>query len=259
VFAVPLLPVGRVNGSPGASPGSRLTAWAGSIHFATAQQATQWFNSYWQAIQPSVVAAAQAGAEQMAIGTEFQLLEAASPVLWELLIQRVHDDFPGNLTYDTNWSSLSGSIPAWMHDPLLSAIGISAYFPLTQTPHRLAPAALPALWSAAIRTRIDAFARQLGKPVLLSDIGRRNSVAARYEPWTQTPHAPADPPEQAAACNAALQNTMHAAYTMRIYFWAWSYPFYQPKNRPAAHVLFQSYGTCAATPVEGSAEQSEMP
>ena len=146
-----------------------------------------------------------------------------------------------------------------MHDPLLSAIGISAYFPLTQTPHRLAPAALPALWSAAIRTRIDAFARQLGKPVLLSEIGYRNSVDALYQPWTQTTHAPADPQEQAAAYNAALQNSMHDPYIMGIYFWAWSYPVYQPNNLPAAHVLFQWYGTCAATPVEGSTEQSEMP
>ena len=253
VFVVPLLTVGRVDGNPGGSPGPNLAAWAGSIHFATAQQAAQWFNSYWQALQPYVAAAAQAGAEQIAIGTEFQLLEAASPVLWEQLIQRVHDHFSGNVTYDRNWSSLSNDIPAWMHDPLLTAIGISAYFPLTQTSQRLAPAVLPALWSAAIRTRIDAFARQLGKPVLLSEIGYRNSADALYQPWMSTTHAPPDPQEQAAAYDAALQNSMHDPYIMGIYFWAWSYPVYQPNNLPAAHVLLKWYGKCGASPVEQSA------
>lgn len=243
VFVVPLLSVGHGDGSSGGSPGTNLAAWAGSIHFATTQQTEQWFTSYWQALEPYVVAASLSGAEQMSIGTEFELLEDAPAPLWEQFIQRVHAEFPGRLTYDRNWSSLAYGTPTWMHDPLLATIGISAYFPLTKTPQRLAPTALPALWKVAVRAKIDAFARQLGKPVLLSEIGYRDSADALYQPWMSTTTAPHDPQEQAAAYNAALQNSTQDPSIAGIYFWAWSYPVYQPNNLPAAQVLAHWYGS----------------
>jgi hypothetical protein len=244
VFVVPLITVGSADGNPGGSPGPNPAAWAGSIHFATLQQTAAWFNSYWQALDPYVVAAALSGAEQMAVGTEFELLEPAPASLWEQLIQRVHEDFPGRLTYDRNWSSLVYGIPAWMHDPLLNAIGISAYFPLTEKPQRLALTAIAALWKVTVRTKIDAFARQLGKPVLLSEIGYRNSTDSLYRPWVAKTPAPPDPQEQAAAYNAALQNSMDDPSIEGIYFWAWSYPVYQPNHLPAAQILLRWYGGC---------------
>ena len=53
--------------------------------------------------------------------------------------------------------------------------------------------------------------------------------------------------------DAALQNSMHDPYIMGIYFWAWSYPVYQPNNLPAAHVLLKWYGKCGVSPVEQAA------
>src|SRR5262249_12130909 len=110
VFVVPLLTAG------GTLP------WSGAVHFATLDELQAWFASYWQALRPFAVAAAQAGAEQLAIGTELEQLQAAPAFCWHQLLARVHAAFAGRLTYDLNWTSLYKPLPTWLGDPLLSMI-----------------------------------------------------------------------------------------------------------------------------------------
>ena len=232
VFIVPLLSVGGT-----------LT-WSGSIQFSTTQQMQQWFDSYWQALQPYVVAAAQAGAEELAIGTELEKLQLAPATLWNQLIERAHQIFPGKLTYDMNWSSLYYQVPSWMHNPLLIAIGVSVYIPLTDIPQRLDPAILPGLWQEKIGKLLDSFSIQLTKQVFISEIGYRDSAFALYRPWQRDAQAqaePADPEEQSAAYDAALMNVVADPHIMGIYFWAWSVPLFEPNWKPAAKILYKWY------------------
>src|SRR5579859_3850977 len=58
VFIVPLLDV-NVQG-----------AWSASIQFSNFADEQQWFDNFWKAFQPYVVAAQVGGADQVAIGTE---------------------------------------------------------------------------------------------------------------------------------------------------------------------------------------------
>jgi len=233
VFIVPLL-----------STGGTLT-WSGSIHFSTIQQMQQWFDSYWQALQPYVIAAAQAGAEELAIGTELEKLQSAPAYFWNQLIDRIHKLFPGKLTYDLNWSSLYNPIPTWLiHNPSLAAVGVSVYIPLTDIPQRLDPALLPGLWQEKIGKLLDSFAVLIRTPVFISEIGYRDSAFALYRPWerdTQAQAEPEDPKEQAAAYNAALTNTITDPHITGIYFWAWSVPLFEPNWKPAAKVLYKWY------------------
>src|SRR5258708_1660319 len=98
IFVTPLLGVG------GSQP------WAGAIRFSTYAQEQQWFESYWQAIKPYAVAAAQAGVEQFALGTEYEWLQANAPdSLWNGLIAELRSVFPGTLTYDMNWITQQSS------------------------------------------------------------------------------------------------------------------------------------------------------
>ena len=73
VFVVPLITV------------EGTLTWSGSIKFNTIAQTQTWFENYWQAYRPYVVAAAAAGADQLAIGTEDELLQEAPPFLWDTL------------------------------------------------------------------------------------------------------------------------------------------------------------------------------
>ncbi len=237
VFVVPLL-----------SAGGTLV-WSGSIQFSQPQLLQAWFDSYWQALQPYAAAAAGAGAEQMAIGTEFEKLQYTQPSYWTQLIERVHSVFPGRLTYDMNWSSLYNPIPSWMSNPLLTTLGVSEYIPLTTTPQRLAPSVITSLWETNIGKLIDGLAVKVGHPVFISEIGYRNSAYALYRPWERdatTEAEPADPQEQAAAYNAALENVLADPNIAGIYFWAWSVPLFQPNWQPAAKVLLKWYTSSSA-------------
>lgn len=127
------------------------------------------------------------------IGTELEKLQLAPAPLWNQLIERVHQTFPGKLTYDMNWSSLYFQTPSWMRNPLLTAVGVSVYIPLTDTPQRLDPAILPGLWQEKMGKLLDSLAIQLTRQVFISKIGYRDSAYALYRPWERDAQAQAGP------------------------------------------------------------------
>ncbi|MFL5628883.1 MAG: glycoside hydrolase family 113 [Ktedonobacteraceae bacterium] len=237
VFVFPQLTVG----------GAR--SWSGNIQFPTLQMTQAWFDNYWLAFKPYVVAAAQGEAEELAIGSEYELLQPAAPALWNQLIERIHQVFPGKLTYDINWSSLYYPLPSWLHNRYLSAIGVSVYTPLTDTPQRLDPHTLPALWQATIGKPLDALAVQVGKPLLISEIGYRDSSDALYNPWEVFTNARTDQVEQAAAYNAALVNLMNNQHIIGVFAWAWAFPPFDLSCRLAAQVLHHWYTAQSASTV----------
>ncbi len=234
VFIAPLLTVGK-------------TMWSGQVGFSDPKKAAAWFQSYWQVLQPYLSAAAQAGAEQFAIGTEFDELERPWAALWNQLIAEAHGVYQGVLTYDMNFTMISRPhMPSWLTNPLLTYIGVSSYFSLTSGPQPVDPSILPILWYDNAQIPLDTFAARLGKPVLISEIGYKNSSDAVYQPYVHTTSAPADPEEQAAAYNAALLNSLHDPFIAGIFFWAWSLAPFSPNWQPAANVLHQWYTSSAA-------------
>ena len=220
-------------------------SWAGNIQFPTEQRAQSWFDSYWQAFEPYIKVAAQAGAEELALGTEYEHLESWTQQ-WNRLIMKAHAVFNGALTYDLNWTSLALPIPPWMHNRLLSYIGISIYMPLTNVPERLQPKDIPQLWREKIGKALDALSVEMKKPVLISEIGYRNSPDALYRPGGRQVLPGTDPEEQAAAYSAALQNVMGDPHITGIFFWAWSFPPYQPNGEPASQVIYHWYRSASA-------------
>jgi hypothetical protein len=91
---------------------------------------------------------------------------------------------------------------------------------------------------------LDNFAAQIRKPIIVSEIGYRNSAYALYKPWLRDLTAqswPPDPTEQAAAYNAALTNVLSDKHITGIFFWAWSIDLFQPNYKPAAQVLHRWY------------------
>ncbi len=233
VFATPLL---DVNGPQ---------SWSGAIKFSTYSQEQQWFESYWQAIKPYAVAAAQAGVEQLSLGTEYEWLQENAPdSLWDSLISEVRSIFPGTLTYDMNWSSLSVPPRSWMHNSNLKMIGVSAYLPIVGTPKRVDPKYIAGMWKNTVKSALDNFARALGEPILVSEIGYRNSADALYNSWESTSAAPPDPQVQEAACDAALANLISDPHILGTFFWGWDdVGAFTLKNQPAVPAIRERYQT----------------
>lgn len=129
-----------------------------------------------------------------------------------------------------------------MHNMTLTTIGVSAYLSLTDTQKRVEPQQMVALWKSIIGNTIDTFATQLGKPVLISEIGYRNSADALYHTWESSSSAPVDTTEQAAACDAALANATHDPHIRGIFFWGWDdVGAFGLRNQPAAASLHHWY------------------
>lgn len=231
VFFVPLMQVREQGG------------WSGSITFNTLEQQQAWFDSYWNAILPYVSAASSLHVEQMAIGTELQTLQRIVPdALWNQLIERIRGVFRNTLTYDMNWSSLALPMPTWLHNTNLTYIGVSTYIPLLDKSGRVDPSAMPALWRSKIKGQLDALAEQLGKQVLITEIGYRNSSDALYLTWEATTSAKADPQEQAGAFDAALTNVFSDASIAGTFFWGWDdVGRFAIRGQPAVGVLLKWY------------------
>ncbi len=210
VFVVPLMGVREAGG------------WAGSIHPSSQAQEQAWFDSYWNTYKPYVEAAAQQGADQMAIATECSWLQQNAPAsMWNQLIKRVHSVFTGTLTYDMNWDMANKPIPTWLTNPNINMIGVSSYIPLINVSQRVEPKAMIALWKSKINSILDTVSENSGKPVLISEIGYRDSADALYHSWEQNSKAPVDPAEQAGAYEAALENALPDQRIAGIFFWGW--------------------------------------
>jgi hypothetical protein len=229
VFVVPLL--GVLHGQP----------WGGAIHFPGYGQTRTWFHNYWNALEPYMQAAAETGAEQFAIGTELSALELADASLWDTLIASAHATFPGTLTYDMNWSTLGAEPRDWMHDARLSYLGVSEYAPISSGPWSLSTDQIVAVWQQRFLPVLDRLSAAAGKPIILSEIGYRNSHDTLYRPWDHSSRARQDPGLQASAYEAALRAVYIDPTIVGIFWWAWSVTPFGPNDLPAAHVLRTYY------------------
>ena len=216
--------------------------WSGSIYFTSYAQEQQWFASYWQTLKPYAVLAEQDKVEQFALGTEFAWLEQNAPAsLWNGLIDQLSSVYHGTITYDMNWGSLQTPPPSWMHNPHLKMIGISAYSPLVSSPKRVDPKQVFALWKQTVKVELDNFSIALGEPIFLSEIGYPDSAIALYHPWDSSSTAPADPQEQAAACDAALANIISDPRILGTFFWGWDNTGDFNLNNVQANTVLHSY------------------
>ncbi len=210
VFFVPLLAVNTPDG------------WSGIVQPGSFSAQQVWFQNYWNTLKPYAEAAQNNGVEQMAIGTELQWLEQNVPAsLWEELISNVHSVFHGTLTYDMNWPSLYVKPASWMKDPDLSQIGVSEYISLVDTSQQVDPNVMPGLWKSKVGDLMDAFSAKIGKSMIITEIGYRDTFDAVYDPWNQNSSAPSDTSAQAAAFYATLVNAFADSHITGIFFWGW--------------------------------------
>lgn len=218
--------------------------WGGYITFTSTAQATAWFNSYWQTLNPYLAVAQQTGADQFALGNEYVGIEKASPVLWTHLIDEAHAVYSGRLTYNMNWGNYTPY--SWMSDPNLTFLGISMYESLAPSPAGEDEMSLTSEWQNRILPLLDQLSIRSGKQIVLSEVGYKNSTDALYNPWDASTSAAPDPSLQADAYQAAVQGALSDPHIVGIYFWGWSMDKYGPNNLPAAAVLHKLYLSPAA-------------
>jgi len=213
--------------------------WRGVI--APADGLDAWFGAYRRFVLPLARIAEDAGAYRFVVGSELGSLERYD-ARWRTLISDVRERFSRTLTYSANWDR-SHAVGFW---DALDEVGLTAYFPLATNGEPASGDALARAWQTP-RAEIDALARRVGKPVLITEIGYTSQRMAADRPWDDTSMAKVDLRLQQdlyrGFCDAFAQTPSVSGY----YVWNW-FGFggprdagFTPRGKPAAHELAKCF------------------
>ena len=213
--------------------------WRGVI--APADGLDAWFESYRRFLLPLARIAEDAGAQRFVVGSELGSLEPYDEH-WRALISEVRERFSRTLTYSANWDR-SRAVEFW---DALDEVGLTAYFPLASDGEPTSADALAHAWRTP-RAEIEALARRVGKPVLITEIGYASQRSAADRPWDDTSVAAVDLRLQQRLyrgfCDAFAQTPSVSGY----YVWNW-FGFggprdagFTPRGKPAAHELAKCF------------------
>lgn len=164
-------------------------SWAGAVAPQSPESWRVWFAHYRREIERIAQIAAQENADAFIVGTE--LSKTTHRPEWHTVIAAVRAAFPRTLLYVAHNADEAEAVPFW---DLLDMAGVSLYPPLGQD-HDQADR-LAAM--AGTVKRLEALAKEIGKPVLVAEVGMRSAQGAAAKPWESAE-------ERVAQANLPLQ------------------------------------------------------
>ncbi len=210
--------------------------WRGRI--APIAGVDAWFASYGAFIRTMADLATAAKVDRLGIGSELLSLEKHEPQ-WRALVREVRARYTGRVFYSANWDHYR-PIKFW---DALDEVGVTSYFELTRredgppTDDEILRA-----WDAP-QDDLRRFAREVGKPLFISEIGYpAKSTAARW-PWDETRKAPIDLALQARLYDRFCDAFAGSGVVSGVYFWNWfgfggaNDDSYTPRGKPAAESM----------------------
>jgi hypothetical protein len=215
--------------------------WRGSIR---PTDLPHWFESYGALLVELARLAAEEHVEVLSVGSELASTEQRLDE-WTRLIARVRAAYRGSLLYSANWDHYD-RVPFW---PLVDQIGVSAYWGVIAPGHAPTLEEAEAAWGP-IRTRLAAFARRLGRPVVLTEVGYQSVRGAGAFPWNDFltgADGALDDEAQRVLYEAFARGWQDEPELAGVYFWIWfdaggpSDRGYTPRGKPAELVLRSWY------------------
>jgi hypothetical protein len=175
-----------------------------------------WFRSYEQFIDHFASISASNGVELFVAGTELKSLSSETD-RWREVIRTVRDRYTGPVTYAANWDE-TDQVQFWDE---LDAIGVDAYYPLSQEGSGEAPTlkSLTDAWRN-IADQLRAKSEQWSRPVILTEVGYPSQVGATAKPYEVTDQ-PVDQGIQALAYHATFNALSGSDWLRGISWWSW--------------------------------------
>ena len=195
-------------------------SWRGDIAFKTDEQWQRFFTDYERWIVRMAVVCRDADA--FVVGTELDKT-VGHERQWRHIIGRIRESYGGTLTYAANWTDYQ-RVPFWDD---LDAIGVQAYFPLTQQPGLPDKGDLELAWTCVLND-LAAFSRRTGRPVVLSELGYACSTNAALRPWEGREGGEHADEIQRRCMAAALGALKDDEYVVGAFLWKW---FTGPQRR----------------------------
>ena len=161
---------------------------------------------------------------------------------WAVLIEDVRLTFPDlELMYSANWDHFK-EVTFW---DLVDVVGMTAYFELTARPDPTS-ADLVARWQT-IHAELGDFARRLGRPLVITEIGYPSIDGAAMWPWDETRTSRIDLEEQRLAYESFVRVWSDTSFLRGVYWWNWfgfggaADTSYTPRNKPAQEIIRRWY------------------
>ena len=200
-----------------------------------------WWRSYRSFVLHHAEVAERAGAEILSVGSELGTTES-DRARWSELIAAVRRFYRGRLIYSANWDHYR-SVGFW---DLLDGVGLSAYYELADDPSA-SQSAIDAAWRSH-RETILAWARPLGKPLYLTEVGYPAQPGAAVHPWDYTLSEPADVVAQARCYRAFTEAWRGVPELSGVTIWLWDHgkggpsdPSYAIRGKPAAKLVAEFF------------------
>jgi len=195
-----------------------------------------WFANYARMVLRYARLAEDEGVEILSVGSELCSTEDRRED-WLALIGEVRKVYGGALTYSANWDhrfpiSFAGA---------LDYLGMNAYFELSDDPEA-GVGDLRAAWAAILKD-VEAWRSQIGKPLLLTEVGYPSRRGAAKDPWDYASGAEADPAAQERCYRAFVEAWTGYPALAGVYFYLWwgeggpTDTGYTPRNKPAREVV----------------------
>jgi hypothetical protein len=198
----------------------------------------RWFRSYTDFLLSHAVLAEQAGAVRLVVGSELLSMEGER-ALWLDLIARARRAFSGRLLYSANWDHFR-KVTFW---DALDEIGVNGYFRLAKDGVRPELDEVIDAWDDHLKA-LDGLGREVGLPVLLTEIGYPSKVTAAAKAWCVCPHEALDLELQATLLDGFLQVVDRGGLPFDGFFlWNWfglggpDDGGFTPRGKPAEDVV----------------------
>ena len=156
---------------------TRAAEWRGDFEPLTEEDWKYWNAQYEALMIRSAKLASELRIDQLCIGSELRRIAILQPKFWRSLIQKVRQEFNGELLYSANWDEYE-KITFWDE---LDYIGIDAYFPITEERFAKVKTALKNWYP--IRRQLKKIANQYNKTIVFTEYGYRNIEYAGKRPW----------------------------------------------------------------------------
>jgi hypothetical protein len=187
--------------------------WRGEINFNEDEEWERFFSSYEEWIRN--LAKICSDADAFVIGTELDGT-VHFDTQWRKIIQVLREESDAPITYAANWTDYE-RISFW---DMLDAIGIQAYFPLTNSSEPPDEKLLANSWKRKLR-ELNKFARKHNRPIVFTEIGYDVSTQAARKPWERGDRKPSGEEIQKLCLKSALSALAEDDEVIGAFLWKW--------------------------------------
>jgi hypothetical protein len=154
----------------------RGNEWRGTIK---PEDWTDWWDSYRAVLYHYSWIAEKHKADVLVVGSELVSTEHQIEE-WRKTITMVRETFKGMLTYSANWDHYK-EVPFWDQ---LDLISMNSYYALGDN-HKVSVEEIVQRW-AKIKANLLDFQKDVGKPLMFTEVGWCSQQNAAHEPWDYT-------------------------------------------------------------------------